>query len=102
MKIILEKADVVRILAAHFDTALDDMNVVIRPNPLEIEVTNIQMHDSAAKKPPPKATELTEGVEVRSGANEDMGAVLRENERLLRADRNTLRSVPQDTTEEMS
>jgi len=100
MKIILEKADVVRILAAHFDTALDDMNVVIRPDPLEIEVTNIQMHDSAAKKPPPKVTEA--GVETRPDSAEDMGAVLRENERLLRADRNTLRSVPQDTTEEMS
>lgn len=45
MRLILEKSDVVKILSKHFGTTLSEENVVVRPDPLEIEVSSISELD---------------------------------------------------------
>lgn len=43
MRLILEKAEIVKIVGKHFDADLDPDSVVIRTDPLEIEVSGIPL-----------------------------------------------------------
>jgi len=50
MRLILEKDEIVTILGKHFDVALDPERVIIRTDPLEIEVSGIPMSDAPTKE----------------------------------------------------
>lgn len=51
MRLILEKHEIIAILGKHFDTDLDPENVIIRTDPLEIEVRGLPL---ATSDSPPK------------------------------------------------
>lgn len=53
MKVILETADLIRIIGAHFGAEFDADNVTIRTDPFEVEVRGIDLPD--ADKPTPSA-----------------------------------------------
>jgi hypothetical protein len=50
MRLILEKSEIVAILGKHFDVELDPEKVLIRTDPLEIEVCGLPMADAAKPK----------------------------------------------------
>jgi len=50
MRLILEKSEIVAILGKHFDVNLDPEKVLIRTEPLEIEVCGLPMTDAAPPK----------------------------------------------------
>ena len=52
MRLILEKSEIVMILSRHFDAVLDPEKVIIRTDPLEIEVCGLPLgsEDSAPKR----------------------------------------------------
>lgn len=47
MKLILEKAEIVAIVGKHFELTLDPGSIVIRTEPLEIEITGIPLGEVA-------------------------------------------------------
>lgn len=47
MKLILEKAEIVAIVGRHFELTLDPSSIVIRTEPLEIEITGIPLGEAA-------------------------------------------------------
>jgi hypothetical protein len=51
MKLTLEKSDLISILEKHFDVKLKAENVVVRPDPLEIEVSGIPLVEVDAPRP---------------------------------------------------
>jgi hypothetical protein len=60
MRLILEKNEIVAILGKHFDVELDPEKVIIKTDPLEIEVSGIPMTDAQPR-------EETNVVTLRSG-----------------------------------
>lgn len=59
MRLILEKEEIVTILSKHFDAELDPTKVVIRTDPLEIEVHGLPL---SSNDPPPKKVRGLEAV----------------------------------------
>ena len=53
MRLILEKEEIVSILSKHFDAKLDPERVVIRTDPLEIEVCGLPLSGSTKAPEPP-------------------------------------------------
>jgi hypothetical protein len=51
MRLILEKNEIVAILGKHFEVTLDPEKVIIKTDPLEIEVSGIPMSDAPNKEP---------------------------------------------------
>ena len=47
MKLILEKPEIVAIISKHFELSLDPNSVVVRTEPLEIELTGIPLTEAA-------------------------------------------------------
>ena len=50
MRLILEKNEIISILGKHFEVELDPEKVIIRTDPLEIEVSGIPMTDAPPKE----------------------------------------------------
>lgn len=60
MKVILETADLIKIIGAHFGAQFDEQNVSISTEPFEVEVRGIPLPASEKKAKPPGRTESYE------------------------------------------
>lgn len=60
MRLILEKNEIITILGKHFDAELDPNNVIIRTDPLEIEVCGLPLSSSEA--PPSNVVPLPQSL----------------------------------------
>lgn len=107
MKLILEKAEIVKVLSAHFGAKFDPEKVVIRTEPFEIELHDLPLSDPeppAAKKPPEFGPQeyLKDDEDAGVDPTELIKASKSLEEELWRKRQGGSRSTPKFDTDEIS